>query len=220
MSEISKFHYITQDDVWGYSHSQLAEEVCLGKADWVQLRVKKMGYNDWKEIALDTQKICKKHSARLIINDNVRLAKEIKADGVHLGKADTNPLEARKILGNDVIIGGTANTFMDIEKLSEARVDYIGLGPFRFTSTKENLSPVLGLDGYQKIMQVCGDSNIRIPVIAIGGIKLDDIQNLLKTGLHGIAVSSAINKEEDKEKQVMEFLKEINKAEKQITWNH
>jgi thiamine-phosphate pyrophosphorylase len=220
MFKISKFHYITQDDVWGYSHSQLAEEVCFGKADWVQLRAKKIGYNEWKEIALDTQRICKKYQARLIINDNVRLAKEIKADGVHLGKSDTNPVEARKILGDEVIIGGTANTFIDIEKLAEAKVDYIGLGPFKFTSTKEKLSPVLDIEGYEKIMQACRDSNIQIPVIAIGGILLEDVERLLKTGVHGIAVSSAINKEEDKEKKITEFLKEIKRTEKQNVWNH
>jgi thiamine-phosphate pyrophosphorylase len=215
MSRISKLHYISQDGVWGFTHGQLAEEVCLGKADWVQLRAKKVGYQEWKEIALDTQIICKKYNAKLIINDNVRLAKEIKADGVHLGKSDTNPVEARKILGDEAIIGGTANTFIDIEKLAEAKVDYIGLGPFRFTNTKENLSPVLGIDGYQKIMQACADNKINIPVIAIGGIELEDIDSLLKTGVYGVAVSSAINREENKEEKIKKFLKAIKKVEGQ-----
>jgi thiamine-phosphate pyrophosphorylase len=215
MSEISRFQYISQDGVWGFTHGQLAEEVCLGGADWIQLRTKKVGYQEWKEIALDALRVCKKYNAKLIINDNVRLAKEVKADGVHLGKSDTDPVEARKILGNNFIIGGTANTYIDIERLAEAKVDYIGLGPLRFTSTKENLSPVLCLDGYQKIMQACMDNYIHIPVIAIGGIKPEDIENLLRTGVHGIAVSSSVNDEENKEEKIKKFLREIKKAEKQ-----
>jgi thiamine-phosphate pyrophosphorylase len=208
MNNISKLHYITQDNIFGYTHAQLAEEVCMGGADWVQLRVKKKGYSEWKEIAEDVQRICKKYKARLIINDNVRIAKEISADGVHLGKSDLDIAEARKILGNSFIIGGTANDFMDIEKLAAAKVDYIGLGPFRFTKTKENLSPVLGLTGFKSIMQACKDNNINIPMIAIGGILTEDIASILKTGVYGVAVSSGINMSDDKE----EMYKRYNNA--------
>jgi thiamine-phosphate pyrophosphorylase len=208
MNNISKLHYITQDNIFGYTHAQLAEEVCMGGADWVQLRVKKKGYSEWKEIAEDVQRICKKYKARLIINDNVRIAKEISADGVHLGKSDLDVAEARKILGNSFIIGGTANDFMDIEKLAAAKVDYIGLGPFRFTKTKENLSPVLGLAGFKSIMQACKENKIDIPVIAIGGILTEDIASILKTGIYGVAVSSGINMSDDKE----EMYKRYNNA--------
>jgi thiamine-phosphate pyrophosphorylase len=208
MNNISKLHYITQDNILGYTHAQLAEEVCMGGADWVQLRVKKKGYSEWKEIAEDVQRICKKYKARLIINDNVRIAKEISADGVHLGKTDLDVTEARKILGDGFIIGSTANDFMDIEKLATAKVDYIGLGPFRFTKTKENLSPVLGLAGFKSIMQACKENKIDIPVIAIGGILTEDIAGILKTGIYGVAVSSGINMSDDKE----EMYKQYNNA--------
>src|SRR6478735_8297026 len=124
MSKISRLHYITQGTILGYSHAQLTEEVCMGGADWVQLRVKKTGAAEWKAIAEDALSVCRKYNTKLIINDNVRIAKEIKADGVHLGKEDTNPKEARKLLGNEFIIGATANTFIDIEKHAEAGVDY------------------------------------------------------------------------------------------------
>jgi len=210
MNNISKLHYITQDNIFGYTHAQLAEEVCMGGADWVQLRVKKKGYSEWKEIAEDVQRICKKYKARLIINDNVRIAKEISADGVHLGKSDLDVAEARKILGNGFIIGGTANDFMDIENLATAQVDYIGLGPFRFTKTKENLSPVLGLAGFKSIMQACKDNNINIPVIAIGGILAEDIASILKTGIYGVAVSSGINMSEDKEEMYKRYKNAIS----------
>jgi thiamine-phosphate pyrophosphorylase len=208
MNNISKLHYITQDNIFGYTHAQLAEEVCMGGADWVQLRVKKKGYSEWKEIAEDVQRICKKYKAKLIINDNVRIAREISADGVHLGKSDLDVTEARKILGDGFIIGGTANDFMDIEKLAAAKVDYIGLGPFRFTKTKENLSPVLGLPGFKSIMQACKENKIDIPVIAIGGILTEDVAGIIKTGIYGVAVSSGINMSDDKE----EMYKKYNKA--------
>ena len=218
MSEIARLHYITQGDIFGYTHSQLAEEVCMAGVNWVQLRVKKKGYADWKEIASDALKVCRKYKARLIVNDNVRIAKEIDADGVHLGKDDMLPKAARSLLGIEKIIGGTANTYIDIENLAEAGVDYIGLGPFRFTDTKENLSPVLGLEGYSKIIEECRKNGIKIPIIAIGGIKREDIKPLFGTGVYGIAVSSAINFELEKEKAVKTILTEI-KNQIQV-WNH
>jgi thiamine-phosphate pyrophosphorylase len=211
MSKIARLHYITQGNILGYTHSQLAEEVCMAGIDWVQLRVKKLGFIDWKEIAEDTQKITRKYKAKLIINDNVRIAKEIDADGVHLGKEDMLPKAARNLLGADKIIGGTANTFIDIEKLAEAGVDYIGLGPFRFTETKEKLSPILGLQGYKDILAECKKRGINIPVIAIGGIKKEDLKELFTTGIYGVAVSSAINNELNKEESVKLFQSEITK---------
>jgi thiamine-phosphate pyrophosphorylase len=209
MTKISKLHYITQDNIFGYTHAQLAEEACMGGADWVQLRVKRKGYTEWKEIAENVQQVCKKYKAKLIINDNVRIAKEISADGVHLGKSDLHPEEARKILGGEFIIGGTANDFMDIEDLAEEKVDYIGLGPFRFTKTKENLSPILGLEGYKKIMHACKEMKIEIPIVAIGGILIEDIKNIFGLGIHGIAVSSGINLAEDKEDMLRKYHKTI-----------
>ena len=212
MNNISKLHYITQDNIFGYTHAQLTEEACMSGADWVQLRVKKKGYTEWKEIAEDVLQVCKKYKAKLIINDNVRIAKEISADGVHLGKSDLHPEEARKILGDGFIIGGTANDFMDIEDLAEDKVDYIGLGPFRFTKTKENLSPVLGLEGYEKIMRACREMKIEIPIIAIGGILTEDVRNILSLGIHGIAVSSGINMAEDKEDMFLKYQKVVWEA--------
>lgn len=190
--EISKLHYITQD-IAGVSHVTLAEEACKAGADWVQLRLKKKPESECLEIAAEIKEICKKYKAKLIINDNVNLAKLIKADGVHLGKSDMPVTEARKILGENFIIGGTANTADDVHRLNKLGADYIGLGPFRFTVTKENLSPILGLDGIKKAAE-----NSRIPVIAIGGITLEDINEIMDTGVYGIAVSSAINLSMDK----------------------
>lgn len=193
---ISRFHYITQE-IKGKTHWQLAEEACKGGVDWVQLRVKGKEYQEWKYTAQKTQEICRKYNAKFIINDNVELAKEISADGIHLGKTDVKPSLAKKILGENFIIGGTANTFEDILFLLSEKVDYIGLGPFRYTSTKENISPVIGIEGYEKIMNNCKKENIIIPIIAIGGIKKEDISQLMETGIYGIAVASVINRAEN-----------------------
>lgn len=194
---ISKLHYITQE-ANNLTHPQAAEAACQAGADWVQLRVKNQTHEVWRELALQTQTICRRYRSTFILNDNPRLAAEIGADGVHLGKQDMAPREARKLLGNRKIIGGTANTFADILWLAEQGVDYIGLGPYRFTSTKQNLSPILGLEGYMSILEQCRTAGIKTPVIAIGGIVADDVPQLLQTGIHGIAVSSAITAAPDR----------------------
>jgi thiamine-phosphate pyrophosphorylase len=201
---ISKLHYITQE-IEGKTHAQLAEEACIAGVDWVQLRVKNKSYAEWKAIAIETLSVCRKHNAKLIINDNVELAKEINANGVHLGKEDISTAEARKLLGSNFIIGGTANTFEDI-KLHAPNVDYIGLGPFRFTSTKEKLSPVLGIEGYTQIINKCRANNITTPIIAIGGITSNDVSTLLNSGVYGIAIASAITFSKDKRETISQFL--------------
>jgi thiamine-phosphate pyrophosphorylase len=189
---ISRLHYITQHIV-DVPHQELALNACIAGIDWIQLRVKDKSYNEWLDIAHKTEMICRKYHSKLIINDNVVIAKAVKADGVHLGKTDMSPHEARQELGNKAIIGGTANTFEDIQQLYDGGVDYIGLGPFRFTTTKENLSPVLGIEGYKNIIEQCKKNGINIPIIAIGGIKLEDIKPIVETGVYGIAVASAIS---------------------------
>jgi len=163
-----------------------------GGCRWIQLRMKEVALEEIKEVALRLKPLCKSYNAVFLLNDHVELCKEIGADGVHLGKTDMNPLTARQLLGNDFIIGGTCNTFEDIENLRDSHVDYIGLGPFRFTKTKQNLSPVLGIDGYQNIVNQCKTLNITLPIVAIGGIFAEDVSPLLQTGISGIAVSSAI----------------------------
>ena len=143
--------------------------------------------------------LCEEYLANFIVNDNLYLAQQIAADGVHLGLSDMKIDEARAILGATKIIGGTANTFEDIVNHAKNGCDYIGLGPFRFTSTKEKLSPILGLSGYYEILEKLKKNNIEIPVYAIGGITLKDLNPLIETGIHGIAVSGIITKSDEKE---------------------
>jgi thiamine-phosphate pyrophosphorylase len=191
---ISKLHFITQE-IPGTDISGQVEKACLGKIDWVQFRVKNKTSIQIRELAREVQEICIKHRVAFIINDDVYLARELAADGVHLGKTDMQIDQARAILGPDAIIGATANTAGDIRNILQTSADYIGLGPFRFTTTKENLSPILGLEGITGIMQQVGPTTI--PVIAIGGIAEDDLEALMQTGVNGIAVSGAINRASD-----------------------
>ncbi len=142
--------------------------------------------------------MCEKYLASFIINDNLYLAQQINADGVHLGLSDMKIDEARTILGAEKIIGGTANTFEDIRNHVKNGCSYIGLGPFRFTNTKEKLSPILGLSGYFEILQKMKKNKIEVPVYAIGGITLKDINPLMETGIHGIAVSGIITESDEK----------------------
>lgn len=108
-------------------------------------------------------------------------------------------------------VGATANTFEDIVKANQEGASYIGLGPYRYTETKKNLSPVLGLEGYQKIIRQCRDAGIKIPIFAIGGIKFEDIASLMATGIEGIAVSGAIINAENPVEETRRFIQEINK---------
>ncbi|MDO7884940.1 thiamine phosphate synthase [Hymenobacter cheonanensis] len=202
--KISRLHYIT-------TNAQAAGLACRGGVRWVQLRVKNLPYAEWRQRALDTQAVCRHHDATLIINDNPALALEIGADGVHLGKQDMPPAEARALLGSDFVIGGTANTFADIEGLVAAGVDYVGLGPFRFTTTKEKLSPVLGLAGYAELLARCRAAGFAVPVVGIGGIELADVAALLATGLHGVAVAGAIGGAADPGAAASQFAEELAK---------
>ena len=175
-----------------YSYIDSARMALEGGCKWVQLRMKDASYEEEKATALILQDMCKKHGATFIIDDNVALVKEIQADGVHLGKNDMPIAQARLVLGEGYIIGGTANTYEDVKSHYQNGADYIGCGPFRFTTTKKNLSPILGLEGYTSIVQQMKQDNINLPIVAIGGITLQDIPQIMQTGVTGIALSGTI----------------------------
>ena len=168
-----------------------------GGCKWIQLRMKDASDDEVRKAAAEIQPMCKEHEAVFLLDDRVKLAKELHADGVHLGKNDMPIDEARRILGEEYIIGGTANTFEDIQRIAAQGADYIGCGPFRFTTTKKNLAPVLGIEGYRDIIAKMRNAGINIPMVAIGGITPDDIDEILATGVHGIAVSGTVLNADD-----------------------
>lgn len=188
---ISKLHYITQGET-PEIHLENIQKACSSGADWIQLRLKNVDEDTLLKTALKARELTAHFQTRLIINDDYKIAKEVKADGVHLGQSDACPKEARDYLGKFYSIGGTANTLEDCENLIKKGVDYIGLGPFKFTSTKTNLSPILELEGYKNILDKLKTDT---PIIAIGGITLNEVSNILDTGVYGIAVSGEITKD-------------------------
>lgn len=175
-----------------FSYVDSARIALEGGCRWIQLRMKDSILNTVYDTAREIKSMCQKYRAVFIIDDYVDIAKEIQADGVHLGKNDMPVFEARKILGDNFIIGGTANTFDDVKALYEAGANYIGCGPFRYTTTKNNLAPILGLEGYRHILSQMKVSDIKIPLVAIGGITDDDIPDIMGLGFDGIALSSSV----------------------------
>ena len=188
---LSKLHYISQGKT-PQDHLENIQKACENGAELVQLRLKEMTTETILETAEKARGITAQFNVKLIINDHYKIAKAVKADGVHLGKTDVCPLIVRAYLGNSFIIGGTSNTLEDCKVLIKKEVDYIGLGPFRFTETKKNLSPVLGLEGYKQLIDKLEKDT---PIIAIGGIGMEDVSAIIKTGVYGIAVSGTITKD-------------------------
>jgi len=168
-----------------------------GGCRWIQLRMKEAPDTQAEEVARQALALCRAAGAVFIIDDRVELAGRLHADGVHLGKADMPVREARRLLGPGFRIGGTANTFEDVLLHYRAGADYLGIGPFRFTTTKQNLSPVLGLEGYVSILAQMQEAHIELPVVAIGGITYEDIPAILRTGVNGIALSGTILRAND-----------------------
>lgn len=188
-----------------------------GGCRWIQLRMKDASEEEILETAESTRKLCRQYGAVFLLDDYVELVERTGADGVHLGKNDMSIDEARRLLGKDKIIGGTANTFEDVKRIYSAGADYIGCGPFRFTTTKKKLSPILGLDGYSRIIKQMNAYGINIPVIAIGGILLQDVSDIMQTGVSGVAVSGAIlnaNNDDNPVTTMKRFINELKSSNK------
>lgn len=211
---IPKLHYISQGPS-PKEHLENIQKACNAGAELVQLRLKGVSEKKLLKFAHEAREITSHFQTRLIINDYYKIAKEVKADGVHLGKTDSCPTVARKYLYTWQLIGGTANTLKDCETLIEKEVDYISLGPFRFTETKEDLPAILGLNGYAAIMDVL---KTETPIIGVGGITTKDVTTILETGISGIAVSGAITRDFNSIKLFNELLKASSTEEQRYTF--
>lgn len=194
---LEKIQYISQGNSPEQQLANISKALDAG-CKWIQLRYKNKSIEEVRTLAKMVQKICKAYDAIFIINDHVQVASEINADGVHLGLDDISVMEARKLFKNK-IIGGTANTLEDVLQRVNENCDYIGLGPFRFTTTKEKLSTILGIEGYQEILKELKNRNIDIPIYAIGGIEIEDFEKLKQAGVYGVAVSGLITYHENPE---------------------
>ncbi|KAA5540327.1 thiamine phosphate synthase [Adhaeribacter rhizoryzae] len=207
---ISKLQYISQQTE-SLSHLTAMQRALAAGCDLVQLRVKNQPESTVLALAQEAKKLCMQYKAKLIINDYPEVALAVGADGLHLGLTDKSIPEARALVGKNILIGGTANTLADIRQRVIEGADYIGLGPFRFTQTKEKLSPVLGLAGYKILLQQVKAENITLPIIAIGGIGLADVAPLLEAGVYGIAISGALTQAADPAQFVQQVQQSLNR---------
>lgn len=204
----NKLQYISQGNTVQEQLFNIHQALDNG-CKWIQIRFKNHFSDEAFALAEAVKILCEEYLANFIINDNVTLAQQIAADGVHLGLSDMSIIEARNILGDTKIIGATANTFEDIKNHVRNGCDYIGLGPFKFTTTKENLSPILGLEGYRSIIGKMQENGITTPIYAIGGITLEDVEPIMQTGIYGIAVSGLITQAKHKKKIIKQLKNEL-----------
>uniref|UniRef100_A0AB33IW78 Thiamine-phosphate synthase n=1 Tax=Prevotella sp. GTC17253 TaxID=3236793 RepID=A0AB33IW78_9BACT len=202
---MTNIQFITHENQ-KFDYIEGTELALRGGCRWVQLRMKNATDDEFLSVGRRMAQLCRDYHATFLLDDRVHLVNELGADGVHVGKNDMPADEARAILGNDKIIGGTANTFADIRKLAAQGVNYIGCGPYRYTTTKQNLAPLLGLKGYETLLTAMKEVRIQIPLIAIGGILRDDIPDLLKTGVSGIAISGAVLNAANPEKEMEKLI--------------
>lgn len=169
-----------------------ARQAVTGGCRWVQVRMKNADAAERDAALLSLRDFCHSHGVTLIVDDDVQAVCRTAIDGVHLGRNDMDPAEARIILGPIPLIGATVNCAADAERLVGKPIDYIGLGPWRFTTTKRRLADPLGAQGTRDLVRHIRDLGIRVPILAIGGITGEDIPAVLASGADGVAVSSAI----------------------------
>lgn len=211
---IPKLHYISQGNS-PKEHLENIQKACTSGAELVQLRLKDLSEKKILKIATEARSITSHFQTRLIINDHYKIAKAVKADGVHLGQTDVCPTVVRKELYSWQMIGGTANTLQDCDLLLDKAIDFISLGPFRESTTKVNLSPVLGLKGYAALLDVL---KTPIPIIGVGGITTGDVTEILETGISGLAISGEITRNFNSIKIINQLLNASSTEEQRHTF--
>jgi thiamine-phosphate pyrophosphorylase len=188
-----RIYPITDTRISGLSHAEEVARLIEGGATLIQLREKHASPAEFFEAAKTAIDIARNHDVRIIINDRVDIALALKADGVHLGQDDLPPEKARDILGRDAIIGFSTHTIEQALAAAKMPVDYIAFGPIFPTKTKENPSPVVGIETLAAVRKIVGE----IPLIAIGGIDKSNVQNVLNAGADVTAIVSYLISEPD-----------------------
>lgn len=200
--------YAVTDRTWlnGETLYSQVEKAIKGGATFVQLREKNLDEKSFVDEAIEIQKLCRKYNIPFVINDNVQIAKMINADGVHVGQSDMSAEEVRSIIGNDKILGVSAQTVEQAIVAQNKGAHYIGVGAVFPTGSKSDAENV----SYNTLKAIC--DAVTIPVVAIGGIGKHNVTELKHSGISGIAVISAIFAAEDIEqetKQLKQLTKEV-----------
>lgn len=193
---IEKLHFITHD-IQQHTHVEQVQLACEAGSKWIQYRC--LTKTD-EELLADINliaSICDDWGATLIVTDHIHLKGKADIQGFHIEDMEADFIALRKQIGEEYTLGGSANTIENLIRLANEGADYAGFGPFKLTTTKPNNSPLLGVKGYTDAVDKLTTENIILPILAVGGVTLQDIPPLLATGVYGIAASSAINQAED-----------------------
>lgn len=190
---LPKIYPITDTRISGLSHAEQVLRLADGGATFVQLREKQRGAREFYEEAKAALSIARERNIKLIINDRVDIALALKADGVHLGQDDMPPEAARKILGEEAIIGFSTHNIRQAIEAAKMPIDYIAVGPIFGTTTKENPDPIVGLENLCRVRDEIGDFHL----VAIGGINQDNFKEVLSGGADSVAVISALLEKPD-----------------------
>lgn len=203
---IEKLHFITHD-ILQHSHIAQAQIACEAGAKWIQYRCLSKADDELLSDINTIAAICDDWGATLIVTNHIHLKGKADIQGFHIEDMDADFIALRKQLGEEYTLGGSSNTIENLIRLANEGADYAGFGPFKVTTTKPNNAPLLGVKGYADAMDALKKANIAAPILAVGGVTLTDIPQLLKTGIYGIAASSAINQAEDMYEAYSDFYK-------------
>lgn len=206
---ISKLHYLTQD-LSEKSHVKQVQLACEAGANWIQYRCLSKSDEELLEEIHSISGICDDWGATLIITDHIHLLNKADVQGVHIEDMKADFQAVRRLIGEEKTLGASANTLDDIRRImTSGVVDYIGCGPLRITHTKPNNYPLLGLEGFREVTKMMDDEGIDIPLLAVGGVTVSDVESLLETGVYGVAVSAAVNLSDDPVKALKEIYKKL-----------
>ena len=193
---------LTDVQLSGLSHAEQVRLLSRGGATLVQLREKQMSPKEFYDQAKAAVTVAEQCGVRLIINDRVDIALAVGANGVHLGQDDMPPEAARKLLGEQVIVGYSTHNVEQAIEASKLPIDYLAIGPIFTTSTKSDTAPVLGLEGLRAVRQTIGD----FPLVAIGGITAANAPDVIEAGADSVAVISALLAHPDRITQATQTL--------------
>ncbi|WP_343522569.1 thiamine phosphate synthase [Pedobacter sp.] len=196
MKYIEKFQYITHD-IPNLTHIEQAQLACEAGAKWIQYRCLSKSDEELLKDINAIAEICDDWGTTLIVTDHIHLNGKADIQGFHMEDMDADFIALRKLVGHDVTLGGSANTVTNLIRLAREGADYAGYGPFAETETKPNNLPLLGVETYYKAVQELKAANSQLRILAVGGIKIYDVETLMQTGIYGIAVSGAVNSADD-----------------------
>ena len=198
---LPKIYPITDRMISGLSHREQMEKLIIGGASLIQVRDKSASSKDLFESSADCLELAQKKNVTLIVNDRVDIALTLQADGVHLGQDDLPPAEARRLMGDEVTIGFSTHTLEQVREAKTLPIDYIAFGPIFETATKPDRDPLVGLENLRRAREEARE----FPLVAIGGITLENLGDVLDAGADSAAMISSLLRESE---QISERMKE------------